>query len=118
MGVVYHSKYLHFFELGRTEAMRAAGMRYRDLEDEGVFLAVSEVGVRYLASARYDDLLTVRSRITAVGKARLRFDYEVAIEDGAPLVTGHTMLACVDENNRPRRLPPRVLELARSQLEV
>ncbi|MEQ8766753.1 MAG: thioesterase family protein [Planctomycetota bacterium] len=111
MGVVYHAKYLHYFEMGRTEALRDAGLRYRDLEDAGLMLTVTEVGVRYHASARYDDLLTIRSRVTGLGKARIRFDYEI-FDEGRLLVTGHTVLASIDRDGRPKRLPVDVAKLA------
>jgi acyl-CoA thioester hydrolase len=104
--VVYHSKYLHYFETGRTEWLREEGLRYRDLEDSGTFLVVTEANLRYRASARYDDELVVRTWVTQVSPAAVRFAYEVLREpDQTLLVEGETKLACVGADFRPKRFP-------------
>ena len=109
MGVVYHANYLLYFETGRTELLRAAGFAYADLEKRGVFLVVTETGCRHRAAASYDDLLKVRTRVTALGKATIRFEYSVQGQDGKLLAEGHTELAAVDRTKRPMRLPAEVL---------
>ena len=104
MGVVYHANYLAYFDIGRTEWMRSAGVVYAELERRGFRLAVVDVGVRYLRPALYDELLDVATRLEAVGHATVRFTYE--IRGGAGLLaTGHTKLGCLDTTNRPTRLP-------------
>lgn len=114
--VVYHSKYLHYFESGRTEWLRAEGTRYRDLEDAGTFLVVTEAHLRYRASARYDDELTVRTWVSDVTPAAVRFSYEVLKEPSATLlVEGSTRLACVGSDFRPKRFPT---DLARRLTEA
>ena len=105
MGVVYHANYLLYFEIGRTELLRAAGVAYGELEKTGVFLVVTEASCRYRAAARYDDLLRVTARVASVGKARVRFEYAVHGPDGSLLTEGHTELASVDREKRPVRLP-------------
>ena len=112
MGVVYHAHYLQYFDIGRTEWMRAAGMPYADVERRGYRLAVVDVGVRYLRPAVYDEELAVATRLEHVGGASLNFTYEVRGEAGL-LVTGHTRLGCVDRNNRPIRLPAETLAVLR-----
>ena len=77
MGVVYHSNYLVYFEIGRTEMMRASGISYAELEERGYVLAVVESSMKHTGSAKYDDLLTVRTWLRQVTKTRLRFEYAV-----------------------------------------
>lgn len=107
MGIVHHSHYLVWFELGRTELMRERGVPYGELEDrEGLFFPVVQAGARYHAPARYDDVLTVHTRVTAVRGATVRFDYEItrAGESGR-LTSGFTEHATVGRDGRPLRIP-------------
>jgi acyl-CoA thioester hydrolase len=110
MGVIYHANYIVYFEIGRTELMRSNGIRYADMEQAGLFLTVVDVGARYLASARYDDLLAIRTRVTDFSGVRVRFDYRILRvaepgEDESLLCEGHTTLACIDRSGKPRRIP-------------
>lgn len=109
MGVVYHGHYLVYFEQGRTELLRSLGVTYRAVEDAGTLLVVVDTGVRYDRPARYDDLLTVATRLVKLGRVRLRFEYEV-LREGERLATGHTVLASTDSAGRPKRLPADLLE--------
>jgi len=104
MGVVYHANYLVFFEQGRTEYLRSLGGTYRRLEEEGTLLVVVETGVRHHRPAAYDDLLTVRTRLTDLRAVRMRFEYEV-LRGPDLLASGFTVLASTDPEGRPRRLP-------------
>lgn len=107
MRVAYHAHYLVWFELGRTELLRQLGCPYGELEQrQGIFFPVRELGARYRTPAHYDDLLLVRTRLTAIGRARVRFEYEVVRQDdGAVLATGFTEHAAVGPSGRPLRLP-------------
>ena len=110
MGVAYHGHYLAWCEMARTEHMRRLGVRYRDLEDRGVRLAVSDAHVRFAKSARYDDPLRVSAWLTAVGSRLIAFGYRIQrTDDGAVLATAETTLVSVDGTGRPTRLPPDVL---------
>jgi len=112
MGVVHHSHFLVWFEMGRTELMRDNGCSYADLEKEGVMMPVIEASCRYLSPARYDEVLTVRTRITEVSRVRARFEYEVVrLSDGKRLATGSTRHAATDGRGVPCRMPARVLAL-------
>ena len=111
MGVVYHANYFLYFEMGRTELLRSAGQAYSDLEKQGLYLVVTESRCRHRAAARYDELLRVTTRVANVGKASLRFEYTVHGPDGKLLAEGHTALAAVDGDRRPRRLPEGILRL-------
>lgn len=118
MGVVYHSNYIVYFEIGRTEAMRQIGITYADLEARGYVLAVIETHANHKSSARYDDVLTVRTWLREVSKTRLRFEYQV-LKDEQVLTTGHTVLAFLSRDNgmRPVRCPEDVEVLARKAIE-
>jgi len=108
MGVVYYANYLRFFEQGRTELLRGLGARYRDLElQRKLYLPAAEASCRYEAPARYDDLLLVRTWVSALGKASLSFVYEVLDAEGAGrrLAWGRTRHALVNELWKPARLP-------------
>lgn len=110
-GVVYHSNYLYYFETGRTEFMRDAGVRYRDLEDSGFILVVADTSLRYRAPARYDDPLLIVTRVAEVTAVTVRFQYEVFREpERELLVEGETRLACVNRMKKPRRIPRHVAE--------
>ena len=106
MGVAHHSHYFVWLEIGRTELMRARGVDYRLLEDEGLFLPVVEASCAYLAPARYDELLRVHTRVESAGGVRVSFSYRIERQpDGRLLATGTTRHAAVDRSGRPRRLP-------------
>ncbi len=106
MGVVHHSAYLLYFEEGRTDMLRSIGRSYAALERDGVILPVVEAGLRFRTPLRYDEEIIVETRITHVGGARVRFDYRVLHgADGTLAAEGFTMLASIDGEGRPRRLP-------------
>jgi acyl-CoA thioester hydrolase len=110
MGVAYHGHYLAWCEMARTEHMRRLGVRYRDLEERGVRLAVSEAHVRFAKSARYDDQLKVTAWLTEAASRRITFGYRVErMDDGALLATAETSLVSVDGGGRPTRLPEDVI---------
>jgi len=111
MGVVYHPNYLLYFETGRTELMRAAGVTYSEMEKSGIFLVVTETACRYRAAAKYDQELRIVTKIDAVGKATIRFSYRVLGPDGTLLAEGHTELASVDGSKNPVRLPRGISDL-------
>jgi len=101
---VHHANYLNYFEVARTEMLRGSGVTYRDLEDAGVFLVVSEATCSYKAPADYDDLLTIRTWIEKVGGASLRHGYEV-VRDTTILARGTTVVVCVDCEGKVQRMP-------------
>ncbi len=104
-GVMYYGNYLRLFEIGRTELLRSVGVSYREIEEkEGLILPVVEVHVRYKAPARYDDLLTIETRLTELKPHRVRFDYEVRREERL-LAQGYTVHAPVTRAGRLTRFP-------------
>ena len=115
MGVAHHAQYLVWFELARTDYLRACGRRYRDLEHEGVLLPVSDVSIRMMSPARYDDELDLACWITRVRSRTVTFAYEVAGGDEATLFArGNTTLICTGRDLRPRSIPPELVELLRA----
>ena len=106
MGVVYHANYLVWCEIGRTDLIRELGMPYARLEEQGVLLAVAEAGLRFHASAKYDDRIRVETRVADVRSRSVTFEYRILnAETDARLVTAHTMLVALDRDARPARLP-------------
>ncbi|MEE2889165.1 MAG: thioesterase family protein [Planctomycetota bacterium] len=105
-GIAHHSRHVVWFETARTEWLRAVGKPYRELEQQGVRLLVSEVTVKYHSPAFYDDLLTIEARLLSARGARLEIGYTVTSPRQELVCTGTTTLACIDpERGRPRRLP-------------
>jgi len=105
MGVVYHANYLVWMEIGRVEFCRAAGIRYRDVEDQdGLALAVVEAQCRFRAPARYDDEVTVKTWVSAVRRKVVEFSYEVRSGERV-LATGTTKHVWVGRDFRPAALP-------------
>jgi acyl-CoA thioester hydrolase len=104
MGVAHHSAYLVWFEMGRTELLRASGMRYRDLEEQGYLLAVVHVDVRYRRPARYDDLLTLVTELNRVTRTRIEHAYTL-LHEGVVLATASSTLACLDGQGRLQAVP-------------
>ena len=111
MGVVYHTNYIIWFEVGRGEYMRQRGGTYREFEDHGVYLPVTEVDARFITPARYDDEVVVRTSVEEVRSRRVTLYYEVLMKDtGQLLVTGHTKHLCMDREGRVRRLPRELID--------
>ena len=115
MGVVYYGNYLTYFEVGRTELMRALGFPYSELEAEGYTLVVTETALKYHANVGYDSIITVKTAITDVRKVRVRFDYEIVSADNGLLVNGHTVHACLDSDQKPARIPSDMKEKNREE---
>ena len=108
MRVAHHAAYVVWLEAARVEWLRARGLRYRDLEDEGVSLAVAGLSVQYRAAARFDDELTIDVRLVEARSRRLRFGYRVerADADGhATLALAETLHVPTDASGRAVRLP-------------
>ncbi len=89
MGIAYNSHFLVWFEVGRTELLRELGLSYRELEQRGFMLPLSETGVKYLKPVLYDDVLTIVTRVGNMAGARVRMDYEIRRSDDT-LATGFT----------------------------
>jgi len=104
MGVVHHSVFLQYFEMGRVELLRALGHSYADLERNGVFFAVTKVEVKYKAPARYDEELTLTTRVSR--QTHVRIDHLYELKRGDTLIAeGATTIACLDRQGKVRPIP-------------
>jgi acyl-CoA thioester hydrolase len=114
MGVVYHARYLVWLDVARCEHLRLSGMSYRELEQAGLRLAVSELAIRYRQPARYDDPIRIRCWIREVASRRVDFGYAVEhAEDQRLLATASTRLIALDIGMTLARLPERVRQVLR-----
>ncbi len=104
MGVLHHSRHFVYFEMGRTELLRLAGFRYRDLEERGVLFVVAKVNCRFRRPARYDDVLKLQVEITRQSRARIDHAYHI-YRDGVLLCEAETVLACVDRQGQVIPIP-------------
>ncbi|MDR1680805.1 MAG: acyl-CoA thioesterase [Prevotellaceae bacterium] len=112
MGIVHHSNYIRYFETARTEYIRSLGIPYADIEADGVLMPIIATECRYFTPARYDEELTVRTRISGAITARIRFEYGIVNAAGELVCTGATELAFIDaRTRRPCRPPKTIREL-------
>ena len=114
MAIVYYANYLKFFEIGRTELLREAGLTYRQVEDSGFFLPTTETCLKYIQPALYDDLLRIETTIAFVKRASSRFDYTIYREDDT-LVRGYTIHACLDRDDKIVRFPDFLLTILKGE---
>lgn len=105
-GVIHHSVYPIYFEMGRTELLRVNGLAYKDLECEGFYMVVAELHLKYRRPAYYDETLELITECTKITAAKLEHSYKlIRPGTGLLLVEGSSILACVDDKGKPRRLP-------------
>jgi len=105
-GVIHHSVYPVWFEMGRTELLRANGVAYRDLEAAGVFFVVAELRIKYRRPVFYDDQIELETTCSNVTPAKVEHTYKlIRPETGLLLAEGSSVLACVDPDGKIRRIP-------------
>lgn len=106
MGTFYNSRVLEWFEVGRTELLRAVGISYAEIEDKNVLLPLVEANLKFEGRARYDDELRVTSRCSMDGRASLRFDVTIVhVNSQKPVASGSTRHAITDRAGKPIRPP-------------
>src|SRR5438105_15352404 len=104
MGYVHHSRFLQYFEIGRVELLRSVGVSYADLERQGIFFVVTKAEVRFKAPARYDDELTLTTKVTR--QTHVRYDHVYELKCGETLLAeGTTTIACVDRSGQVIQIP-------------
>ena len=112
MRVVHHTNYLVWFEIGRTEYLRAHGATYRELEEDQLYMPVIEAYCRFRRPARYDEVVRVETSCARLKQIRLRFSYRVLrATDNVLLAEGWTAHGPTDAEGAPRRIPPEVLRM-------
>jgi len=105
-GVVHHTVYPIWFEMGRTELLRANGVAYKKLEQAGIYFVVADLSVKYRRPALYDEELHLKTIASKVTAARVEHTYQlINAENQIILAEGASTLACVDEAGKPRRIP-------------
>ncbi len=104
MGFLHHAFYFTYFEIGRTELLRAAGGNYRQMEADGLLVVVVRAECRFHRPARYDDVLRLRTRIVRVTQAKIEHEYRLFRKDEL-LAVGNVTLAVIDREGRVQRVP-------------
>ncbi len=117
MGYCYYGNYAQYFEVGRVEAMRKVGMSYKSLEEKGVMLPVSEFKVNYKFPAKYDDLLSINTKIIRLTGARILFHYIIHNENGQLIAEAETTLVFVSKETMRPIAPPKAFIEALSDFE-
>lgn len=112
MGFVYYGNYPVFYEIGRVEAMRSLGFSYKKLEESGIMMPVLESSAKYLMPAKYDELINIKTTITALPKVKIHFIYEILNEAEKRIHTAETTLAFIKKDSfRPCRVPQEIITL-------
>jgi acyl-CoA thioester hydrolase len=120
MGIVYHSNYYIWFDMGRTEFMRSLGYEYGELEKQGVMLPILETHCTYKKPARYDDMVTVKTILAEMKGVRITFKYDVYNQNGELMAQGSTVQAVVNRAMKPvnlKKAAPKVYDAMLSALE-
>jgi acyl-CoA thioester hydrolase len=119
MGVVYHSNFIIWFEVGRVELLRQLGFRYRDMEQQDdCHIAVADVRCRFKAPALYDDEVVVRTHLKNVRDSLLHFGYEILRADGTLLAEGETTHVVVNSKFEKRTLPEKYRDALRNAVKI
>lgn len=112
MSYVYYGNYAMYFEVGRVEAMRKIGFSYKEMEDNGIMMPVLESHYTYLKPGKYDELLTIKTRIPTFPGVKIKFEYEVINEQNELITKGWTTLAFLKKgSHQPTRPPQNLLAL-------
>lgn len=106
MGVVHHGNYMAWFEVGRTEFCRSRGFAYDNLEKMGYRLMITDLRCHYRRAVRYDDMITIRTRVKDFKRRMMTFGYQIlSKENGEAVAEGETRHICLDTSGRPRAIP-------------
>lgn len=112
MGFVYYGNYATYYEVARVEALRALGISYKILEQNGIIMPVLENWSKYIRPAKYDDLLTIKLILKKIPEKRITFEYEVFNEEKKLINLGSTILAFLEkESGRPIMVPDVILDV-------
>ncbi|WP_353084968.1 thioesterase family protein [Flavobacterium sp.] len=109
MGVVYHGSYVPYFEIGRVEWLRNRGVLYKDMEQNGIALPIVSMHLNYKKPAKYDDLLTIHTKLKSYSGVKIEFDCEIRNENEELLTTAHFILVFVDVNSGKPTTPPQYI---------
>jgi acyl-CoA thioester hydrolase len=119
MGIVYHTNYIKWFEIGRTELLRSVGIVYAEMEAQGYNLPLTEVYCNYLFPAKYDQIIVVETELEYLKRASMKFIYTIWNEDREKaLVEGYTIHACTNNLGKIVRIPSFILEKVNEQMQI
>ena len=114
-GIVYYANYLKFFERGRTEFLREMNIEQDTLLEKNIAFVVKKVDLNYVKAARFNELVTVKTTVTACHRASLQFNQEVLHESGELLCQANTLIACIDlQKMKPMAIPSEITEVISS----
>ena len=112
MGIVYHTNYIKWFEVGRNELMRQLGLRYSDLGNIGFHLPLTTAHCHYLIPAKYDQILSIETQIDYIKRATMKFNSIIWDEHKQKILAeGYTIHACTNTEGKVRRIPQIILDL-------
>ena len=119
MGIVYHTNYVKWFEIGRTELLRGIGIVYAEMESKGYNLPLTEAYCHYLLPAKYDQIIVLETELEYVKRASIKFNYNLWDEDKEKiLVEGYTIHACTNTIGKIVRVPSFVVEKINNQMQL
>ncbi len=119
MKYVYYGNYATYFEIGRVELFRSIGMSYNEIENQGIWLPVSDYKIKYLKPALYDQKLEIHTYIKKIPGVRIEFEYEIYNEDGVKITEASTTLFFLDSStNKIIRCPEHLLNLFKANWKV
>lgn len=110
MGVVYYANYFVWFEVGRTDYLRSAGVSYKDLEKKGMFLMVARASCEYKSPARFDDIIRIQTWIAKLKNSSLQFEHKLFIEDRL-VATGESVHVFTNTSGKPIRIPEEIRKI-------
>jgi len=118
MGIVYHTNYFRWFEIGRTELLRGMGVVYAALETDGYYLPLTKSFCHYLSPAKYDDVIVIETEISYLRRASIQFDYHIWNEQKSRiLVEGYTLHAFTDRGGKIVRTPVELVNIIRENMQ-
>jgi acyl-CoA thioester hydrolase len=109
MGYVYYGNYAHYYEEARSEAIRSLGMPYKEMEQGGLMLPITRMNIKYIQPAFYDELLSIKTKVTEMPSRFIKFEYEVYNEKGVLINEGETQLVFIDATTRKLAHAPQIL---------
>lgn len=119
MGIVYHTNYIRWFEIGRTELLRSVGIVYAEMEAVGYNLPLTEAYCNYLFPAKYDQIIVVETELEYLKRASMKFLYTIRDEEREKvLVEGYTIHACTNKMGKIVRIPSFILDRVNEQMEI
>jgi acyl-CoA thioester hydrolase len=118
MGFCYYGNYAQFLEVARVELLRSKGVSYKELEDAGILLPVRNFSIKYIAPAKYDDVLFIETEIVKINGSRIEFIYEIRNQKKLLIATANTELVFVNSDTmKPTQVPTEILEFHETEIK-